>query len=234
MKIRTKLYLAFASMVILAVVVQAVLIINLAGVRSSLESFNAVDAKLLELADDMRYYDVTLTDAVRAILIDPTNQSIRDSYDHDLTILDSEVQQAEAMVTADEDHQLFQQLSQVVSDLAVIEIGILENPRIEDAPDLYSGDYGDLKTQYSQLVRTFYNRQSANFDQRQQEINNNITLVQTISIGLAIGLAALAIFLAVFLSRSISIALNALMKAALAVSDGDMTARATLTSKDEL
>jgi HAMP domain-containing protein len=233
-KVRTKLYLGFGSVVALAVIVQVILLINLANVRSSIEQFNNVEVRLLQLANDIRYYDAVLTDSVRAIILDPTDQSLRVSYDEIALRLDEIINEVEGMVTTDEDRQLFQELGVVNDQLWDIELDILANPNVEEAVNLYRGTYGDLKAQYSGFVQTFFDRQTATFNEQQLNIQNNLTLVQTISIGLAIALTILAAVLAVILSSNIMTALNALMRGAQAVSEGNLDAHVVVDNKDEL
>src|SRR5689334_8092752 len=139
MSVRSKLNIGFGSVVALAVIVQVILLVNLAGVKNSLERFDAVEVKLLQLANNIRYYDAILTDAVRAIILDPTNKSLRDAYDSNATILDGIIQEVQAKVTTNEEQQLFKDLGDLNDKLWDIELGILANPNVEDAVRLYAG-----------------------------------------------------------------------------------------------
>jgi methyl-accepting chemotaxis protein len=234
MKISSKLYIGFGLVVTIAVIVQAILIINLTTVKSSLEEFNTVESRLQELANEMRYYDALLTSTVRAIMLEPGNQALRSRYDETGASLDAAIQEASALAPAEEDRQLFAELATINTQIVEIERDIIANPSSEEASNLYTGSYIALEEQYSQIIDTFYEREHLNFVEGQAAIQNNLTLVQTISIGLAIGLSFLALAIAIFLSRNISKALTVLMEGASAVSNGDLSKRVLVSNKDEL
>jgi methyl-accepting chemotaxis protein len=234
MKISSKLYIGFGLVVTIAVIVQAILIINLTTVKSSLEEFNTVESRLQELGNEMRYYDALLTSTVRAIMLEPGNQALRSRYDETGASLDAAIQEASALAPAEEDRQLFAELATINTQIVEIERDIIANPSSEEASNLYTGSYIALEEQYSQIIDTFYEREHLNFVEGQAAIQNNLTLVQTISIGLAIGLSFLALAIAIFLSRNISKALTVLMEGASAVSNGDLSKRVLVSNKDEL
>jgi methyl-accepting chemotaxis protein len=234
MKVGTKLYLGFGMIVAITIVVQIILFFNLSGVKFTLDNFYARETRLQQLANDIRYYDSILTDYVRAIIIQPNNQSFRTAYDETIVLLDAAILEAQSLVTSDADKQLFQDLNAVNTQLAEIEAGILANPTIETAVASFEGLYGDLKAEYSQYVLSFYDRQNTNYALKQTEVQNNLNLVQSISIGLAVVLVFVAAGIAFFLSRNISKALALLMEAVTAVSQGDLTKTVRITNTDEL
>jgi methyl-accepting chemotaxis protein len=234
MKVSTKLYAGFGVIVGIAVIVQAVLVINLTSIKSALEDFNVTESRLQTLANDMRYYDAILTSTVRAILLDPNNQNLRTHYEETGIALDTAIEEAKNLAVTDEDRQLFTDLGAINSQIVDAETTILANPTAESSVAIYTGSYAELEQDYANLIITFYERENQAFIVGQAAIQNNLTLIQAISIGLAIGLAVLAAVLALFLSRNISVALTALMEGATAVSQGDMSKRVSVSNKDEL
>jgi methyl-accepting chemotaxis protein len=233
MKVSSKLYLGFGVIVAITIIVQIILVFNLVEVKTTLENFNQKESRLLQLANDIRYYDSFLTDSVRAIILEPSYQAHRDSYDEILILLDASIAEAKSLVTSDEDIQLFQDLDMVNSELAQIEAQILVSPDIETSTRLLQGRYRDLKTQYTTYVLTFFNREIASYANKQVEIQNNLSLVQSLIIGLSISLVVIAAAIALFLSRNISKALTILMEVATAVSAGDLSKQVVMNNTDE-
>src|SRR5690349_15913165 len=121
MKVGTKLYLGFGVIVAIALIVQAIMVFNLFQVRETLDSFDQRESRLLQLANDIRYYDSVLTGSVRAILLEPNNASFRTLHDTTAVSLDETIREAESLVTSDEDKQLFQNLNSVNAELIGIE-----------------------------------------------------------------------------------------------------------------
>ncbi|MDQ7033945.1 MAG: hypothetical protein Q9P01_03655 [Anaerolineae bacterium] len=71
MSIRLKLYIGFGIVLFVAVAMFAFSFISIRNFRNNFDETVAVQLQLEQLANDIRYFDVVLTDNVRSYLIDP-------------------------------------------------------------------------------------------------------------------------------------------------------------------
>ena len=231
--IRNKLYLGFGNIVVLNIIMQIILLLNLNGIANTFQEFINVEIKLSHLAEDIRYYDATLTDAVRAVLIDPTDQTNYDRYNADATSLDGVIAEATTLATSEEERQIFQKIGEVNVSLIEIETQLLENPNIEQARALYRGEYGVLKAQYAEQVALFYTRRTAELEQEQNHIFETIRNTQIMSEAMIVAMLIAGVSVAVYLSRDISKPLQALTSSIEQVGKGDLSQRIHIHSSDE-
>ncbi len=233
MTIRNKLYLSFGSLVLITVVVQLILLNNLAGVENSFKNFVNVEVHLSQLASDIRYYDASLTDAVRAVLIDPESTANFARYDSDATALDATIAEAVAKSPSNEDRQIFERIGTINVSLIEIEKQLLANPNIEQARALYRGDYGVLKTEFAQQVKLFYDRKASEFDQGERQLFDIISSTKSISTILIIVTAIIGGGIAIFLSRNISNPIQLLTASVEKVGKGDLSQKIDIKTSDE-
>jgi putative methionine-R-sulfoxide reductase with GAF domain/CHASE3 domain sensor protein len=224
MKIQTKLYLAFGAIFILVAVVSGLTLQNLAGVRVSFQQLSDVQLRLSALADDIRYYDVVLTGAVRAYLLDPDDQTAHDRYYATAPLLDQALLEAQALATSAEASRIFASINEVNLELVAIEEALLAEPDLEAARALFQGAYGDLKERYSDGVNQFFDLQSEELDNAKSAILSQINSVLTITLATVVALLGISAIIAVLLGRSILDPLRSLIQTTDQIAQGDFDA----------
>lgn len=233
MTIRNKLYLSFGAIVLLTVIVQIILLNNLSGVENTFQSFIDSEVKLSQLASDIRYYDSTLTDAVRAVIIDPDATSNYTRYDTDAAALDKTLAEAIKLSPSADDRAIFERINTINGDLVNIETQLLNTPDIDQARSEYRGDYGVLKAEYAQQVKLFYDRKTSDYQQGEQKLFDLISATKGISTVLIIVTIIAGGVVAAFLSRNISSPLQLLTAVVEKVGQGDLSQRIQIQSSDE-
>ncbi len=234
MKIRTKFSLAFGIIFLLVAIVAVVILFNIFGITNEFQDLNEIQGRLTTLADDIRYYDATLTDAVRAYLIDPQDQAAYTRYFQDAEALDNALAEAQRLATSAEDRQLFDNIDRVNVELVAIEERLLAEPDVATAVEIYRGTYGDLKAEYASYVRTFFDRQEANFQVSKDVILVRLQQSLTLIVVLVGVLLLVSIVISLGLSRDILTRLLALTEVTARFAGGDLKARVPVTSQDEL
>ncbi|MBC8100720.1 MAG: HAMP domain-containing protein [Armatimonadetes bacterium] len=234
MQIRNKFTLAFGMIFSLVAFVALVILLNIISITSEFQSFNDTERRLSALADDIRYYDATLTDAVRAYLIDPQDQAAYDRYFADAEALDTVIKAARLLATSAQDRQLFEDIDRVNLELVAIEETLLAKPDIASALVLYRGVYGDLKTEYVAYIGTFFDRQRANLQIREDQILGQLQQSLVLIVVLVGVLLLLTIAISISLSRDILTRLLALTDVTARFAEGELSARTLVTSQDEL
>lgn len=234
MTIRTKLYFGFTALIALSVVAQIVIWINITSTDHAFRTFSDVDTRLLQLSGDIRYYDASLTDAVRGILIDPEDRSLYTRYESELAALDGALAEVQTLLTTQEDLVIFRTLGEINAGLADLEVQILENPDITQARELYRGEYGRLKAAYAEQVALLYQNQVATFLDDERAIADKLSLIKTVSLFFVGCVVVVGAGLAISLARHFSVPLQKLTLAAEAVSAGDLSTQVDIDRKDEL
>lgn len=234
MTIRTKFFLAFGSIFLLVAVIAGVILLNIANIANEFQQLKDVESRLTKLADDIRYYDVTLTDAVRAYLIDSENDVIYTRYFEHAAALDQALIEAQQLATTEEDRVIFTNINRVNVDLVEIEEQLLAEPDIETAVPLYRGVYGQLKAEYSSNVEAFFDRQRVSLQVREAFIASQLQQSLLLIAFLVATLLLLSVMISFALSRDILTRLLALSQVTAKFAEGDLKARISVTSQDEL
>ncbi len=234
LKIRGKFALAFGAVFLFLGVFSATIVISRIQYFTEFRSQNLIQGQLTELADDIRYYDATLTDAVRAYLIDPEDQGAYDRYYADAAALDQAIQQAKQLATSETDRMLFDEIDRVNLELVAIEESLLADPSIETAVELYRGRYGELKAEYASYVQTFAERQRVLLDDGQAGLVRIIQQTFVVILGVAFVLLVLLTALSAALSRYFITRIEALKTVTEQFAQGDLGKRIPVTSQDEL
>jgi len=234
MRIRTKLYLAFGGIFLIVALTSAIGLINLANIGQQFQETNNVQLRLARLADDVRYYDVTLTDAVRAYLIDPEDREAYDAYFRDAEALDEVLAEAESLATTEEDQQTFAEIGRINQALVAIEESLLSNPSLEQAIPLYRTTYGELKAEYSAQVQGFFQRQQETLRTEQDSIQARLNQSFVVNLALLGVLLVTSVLIYIVLSRSILNPIASLNSATQEIAAGDFNVRLPSAEPDEI
>jgi len=232
-QIRAKLGIAFVLMFISLAIIGIFVLSNNWTINDAFAQLRTTQARLSELANDIRYYDVALTDAVRAYLLDPEDQAAYDRYFVDGAALDAALSEAQSLATSAEDRELFANIDRVNIALVAYEEQLLADPDIATAVELYRGEYGALKAEYAAYVQTFVERQQQAV--KASEALVYARLIQSRMLFLVLALIWFGILnLVSYYMRGGVKALMHLDSVTRQFAAGDMSARVPIKRKDEL
>lgn len=234
MNIRTKLYLFFGGLFLLVVATAGVVAATSFNIWNQFVHFNDVHLRLSSLANDIRYYDASLTDAVRAYLISPADRASYDRYFRDGAALAAVLQEAQRLATTPDDRQLFQDIDRINAQLVQIEEALLANPTLDTAISRFESDYGALKQQYADRVNQFFQRQQSALAAATGAIDTQINQALTVGLVLMVALLVVSVSAATALSRSILNPLLALVHATEQISAGNWNAPLPGVGRDEI
>jgi PAS domain S-box-containing protein len=233
MNLRLKIYRAFGILIILAVILFIVNTFYIINLRNRFSTIVDIQLKLNELADEIRYYDVVLTDNVRAYLIDPQNEVEYNAYFQNAGALDNAIAGAKALA-ATEDLAIFDNIDVVNAELIAIEENLLAEPDIDSAVSLYRGRYGELKDIYSNNVELFFSRRNIALKQSIDEMFAEINQAILIASGLLATMVIAGIALAAFEGNNIANPVVKMIGVAQRMAEGDLQQDIDISSQDEI
>jgi signal transduction histidine kinase len=232
--IRVKMAGAFAAIFLLiAISAGTVFLYVLAGARD-LEHFQATEAPLLQLANDLRYYDVALTDAFRAYVINPQDTAAYDRYFHFAERYDAALAEARRLATHNEDQAIFAEVDAISAEMTIIEESLLANPDLQQFGDVYTGRYQELKDQLTAQLDEFFSIHVEHMEEEQTNIANRFITSLVLILVAVTALFILSLLIATGLSRYIVNSLTQMTEVSREFAKGNLAPRLSIASKDEL
>jgi nitrate/nitrite-specific signal transduction histidine kinase len=234
MRIRTRFALAFGVLFFIVAVTFGLIAYNLVQVQDDYQQFINVELRQAELAGDIRYYDVLLTDTVRAHLLDPENEEHLDNYVVAAQALDATFAEARAAATSEEELQIFANIEALNTQLITIEESILAQSDVNAANALYRGAYATLKADFASNVDQLFELDRQIKLETEESLNNAINQAIFVTAVLVGVLLVVGILIIGLLTRSILNPLGALNRASKEISDGNFDVEMPPTRPDEI
>ena len=233
MRIRTRFMLAFGGLFLVVVITAGLMLYTLVTTRNSYEEFVEGAHRRAELAEEIRYYDVLLTDTVRAYLIQPQSRSIYNSYFEYADALDAALAEARALAASEEEVQILANIDATNTELIAIEESLLENPIISRALPIYNGEYANLKAEFSahvgRLTELAHEAEERTNEQVFSQINRGVVVMVALAVILLLSLPIVAVLI-----RSVLRPLGALNAATKEISRGNFDAPMPPRTSDEI
>lgn len=196
MKIRGKLMTAFLAVLIMTLISTGVIYIELDKTVRTVSGNLQEEFDLTTLAHTIRFQDLTLTNHVRGIMLDPKNQAERNGYDKVLKELEKNFELAVKVDKSPQAQDTFNQLNVINQQLAKIEDKMLQlaemNP--EQANALFAGEYSQKRLEFKKVLDQYVDAKAAEAkrefikvaaDSKTAQIIGGITTVIAIMIALA-------------------------------------------------
>ncbi|KRE59863.1 methyl-accepting chemotaxis protein [Paenibacillus sp. Soil750] len=238
MTIRRKLLLGFGVIVGLFLISLSILYASLRQTSSSFERFAHDDVHLLNLANQIRYEDIRLTDSVRGIIIDPGNKSESETYDNYAIQIDNHIKETVSLLQSEEEKQIFRDLDAGNVKLVELETKMMELAASDKAQTLriFAGDYAELRVHFAVLLNRFQHLQEQHIEERSFQ---NATLVKQRSAIALVVLACsiiIAVLIALWVTRHILSRMNRVKSKLdeLSGSSGDLRERIQIQGQDEI
>ncbi|MBC7106965.1 MAG: methyl-accepting chemotaxis protein [Firmicutes bacterium] len=209
-------------------------VLGLAHVSARFAETAARDLEMLSTAKDIRFQDLTLTDAVRGIIIDPSDRAERQRYDEYAAEIDRAIKKMKQLDPAAA--ETFDRVDALNVRLCELEARMMEvagaDPR--EAVAIYKGEYSDLRNQLQTIVTGYVEAKVG--EVRQQALEDAAYAVRLRNVLAAAGSAAVLACLAVslVLLRGIVRPARALAAEASRLASGDLTGRISVAAGNEI
>jgi signal transduction histidine kinase len=189
---------------------------------------------LLQLANDLRYYDAALTDAFRSYVVNPQDTAAYDRYFVFAERYDAALAQARSIAHEPQDLDIFAQIDAISAEMTTIEESLLAAPDIAQFNVTYTGRYQELKDALSAQLDSFFTLHLVRMQEQQAHINEHF-IFSLILIVVAVGVLFTVCFvIAVSLSTYIVRGLDDMIKVSEQYAKGSLEVRVPVRSRDEL
>lgn len=238
MSIKKKLLAGFGLVLIVAAGAFFTVYLSLQSVGKSYTELVDTEVHKLNLAQQIQYQDLLLTDSVKGIIINPSGTSDLEIYNEEADKLGSNIEEVRTMITNERAIQIFEELDQYNQQLVDLESQIiaLAGSDQEAATELYNGEYSEIREIFSGNLEEFKQLQSNIISEKtslDEQLIQNRSVYGLIAIVIAL---IVGIGIALFVSRLITRPLREVVKKLdeLSENEGDLTARLEIKSKDEI
>lgn len=145
---------------------------------STKNQFNELlDSNIIKsgLAKDIRFYDITLTDCVRGVIINPGNKDEIDKYNQYAEKIDTAINQAKALSISSEEMTVFENLDKYNQKLVDLETKMMDNSTEKsEVLAIFNGEYNDLRKIFSDNLNRFDEIENNSINQRKLDTNSEI------------------------------------------------------------
>ncbi|QGQ97912.1 methyl-accepting chemotaxis protein [Paenibacillus psychroresistens] len=238
MTIRIKIIIGFSVMAFFFLISLFIVYSSLQKVSSTFVKFSDTDVRLLNLAQQIRFEDITLTDSVRGIIIDASNTIEKQNYDAFAGQIDSHIKEVKTLPISNRVKEIFEELdknNQQLVDMETEMMNLSATDKIKTL-EIFNGEYAKLRIIFAANLNEF---QKIQLNQIDTKVKDNLTYVHSrstlsliiIAIALMIG-AVVAFGIARIISRPILV-INTKLKE-LSQNEGDLRERLSVKSKDEI
>ncbi|MFQ3672507.1 MAG: ATP-binding protein [Aggregatilineales bacterium] len=229
---------AFAAIfVFIALSAGTVFFYVLAGAHD-LQYFESTEVPLLQLANDLRYYDAVLTDAFRAYVFNPQDTAAYERYFAYAELYDNALAEVRRLAIHSKDHAIdqaiFAEIDVISAEMVIIEESLLANPDVTQFGDVYTGRYQELKNQLTTQLDRFFNLHVEHMKEQQAAITNRFTTSLMLIIVAVAGLFVMCLLTATLITRYIVQSLTQMTEVSRQFAKGNLEARIVVKYHDEL
>jgi len=220
---RYGLQLGMTSIVVLFALALGFALLGMTYVIRTLVELTTEDIEMLLTAKDIQFYDLTLTDAVRGIIIDPSDQKEFQRYNEYADRIDRAIKRMKELDPAS--RETFDLVDKLNVRLVELETLMMEkaakNP--QEAVSIYRGEYSVLRDQLQSTIIRYVDEKIRRENQQALKYTSDAARLRNIAVVAGI-IAILACSLIGFvLIRGIVGPVRALAVEASRVASGDLT-----------
>ncbi|MEL7658985.1 MAG: methyl-accepting chemotaxis protein, partial [Bacillota bacterium] len=193
------------------------------------------DIEILEVAQDIQFEDLTLTDAVRGIMIDPSSAQDLEVYNAYAEKIGNSINRM--MVIDPGSKKTFDQIDALNVRLIELETEIMNKAAIEpqEAINIYKGEYSELRGQLQGTMDKFVSDKKQSVANNAKQEGQSSATMRNISIIVGIVSIIVCMFVCSRFLRSIINPVRLLAGEATKIASGDLTAKEIkVNSKNEV
>lgn len=238
MSIKKKLLLGFGIVLLVVIIAFLTNFIALQSVSQSYKNLADVEVKKLQLAQQIQYEDLVLSNAIRGIILDPSNTEEFSRYEKYAVEIENNINEVLPLLKNERAIEIFESLdvyNQRLIDLEAEMIG-LAAANHQETLRIFNGEYSDIREIFSTSLEEFKQIQLNIIGaqvQKDEQLIQSRTMFGLVSLIIAI---AIAVIIAIFISNKTTKPLiqvaNKLKE--LSRNEGDLTMRLPVESKDEI
>lgn len=232
---RYSLQISIGAIVLIFVLALGVAIFGLNTVNASLDDIAQKDLKSLALAKDIQFYDLTLTDAVRGIIIQPDNKQEYDRYNEYAAKMDEAIKSMKELDSTTK--ATFDKIDELNVRLIELEDQIMKKASVSanEAQAIYKGEYTDLREQLQTIITQFVASKEEHINTRATSNSQKGMLLRNTAVVTGLLAVLVCLIIGITLFRGIIGPVRYLAAEASKIAAGDLTAdRISITSKNEV
>lgn len=237
MSIRNKLLLGFTSVLVFTTVGFLVLYYSLQTIGDSYKNLAEKEVVKLNLAQDIRFEDLMLADAIKGIIIDPQSETQLKLYNEYAEKINNDITSVRKLIKDERAVKIFKEIDDNNQQLIDLESQMMElaGTDREKTLEIHNGDYQEVREIFSRNLEDFEKIQEEIMETEVQDGMQVIEQRSTISIIVIFLSIILSIVISLMISRMITKPLHTVVNRLVELSsnEGDLTARLFINSKDE-
>lgn len=238
MSIKLKLLTGYSAVLFIAIIAFGILFTSLKNVGSSYQNLVENDVYMLNIAYEIQYYDLASTDSLKGIIINPYNKDEKQKYTSSLAEIKRNIDEVKPLLVNERAIQIFNELDSYGKQLASLEEIMMELAKTDQKKtmDIFNDHYAQLRNVFSSNLEEFkeiqLNLMSESVKQDDNYIDNRLLIgIVAILVTIIVGIV-IAIITARNTTKPIIEVVRKLEE--LSNNEGDLTARISVTSNDEV
>jgi methyl-accepting chemotaxis protein len=238
MSLKTKLLFGFGSVLFICIIAFASIYSSLKEVGQSYQNLVEYEMYKLNLAHEIQYQDLASTDSIKGIIIDSNNIQEKQRYDEYSVKIKNSIEEIKPLLDDERAIQMFNQLDSYSQQLINLEEIMMELAKTDQKKtmEIFNNHYAQIRTIFSANLEEFKQIQ---LDLISSKVAQDSRFIET---RLLLGMLAIITTIFVGIIISITIArrttkpINEIVKKLeeLSSNEGDLTARLSVSSKDEI
>jgi methyl-accepting chemotaxis protein len=238
MSIKSKLLMGFGAVLFICFIAFGSIYYSLKVVGDSYKNLVEYDVHKLNLANEIQFLDLASTDSMKGLIIDPTNSKEKQRHEDTVVKIKERIEEVKPLLNDERTIQIFNELdsySQQLTDLESIMIELAKTDQ-EKTMKIFNNHYTEVRKIFSNNLEEFKQIQlkiiSSKTHQDSKLIENRLLFgLIAIFITLIIGM-----IIAITIARKTTKPINEVVRKLeeLSSNEGDLTARLTVASKDEV
>lgn len=238
MTIKSKLLLGFSSVLLVCLIAFGSIYYSLKEVGESYKKLVDDDVHMLSLAYEIQYQDLASADSIKALIIDPDNSEEMQRHDDYKRKITESIEAVKPLLKDGRTIQLFNELdsySQQLTDLENIMVNLARTDQAKTM-EIYNNHYSEIRKIFSGNLEEFKQSQQKTIASKTKEDSKLIE--SRLLFGLLAVMAAMVIgiLISIAIARKTTNPINEVVRKLeeLSSSEGDLTARLAVGSKDEV
>jgi methyl-accepting chemotaxis protein len=238
MTIRTKLGLGFLGVLVLGSAVSLGVLTVLSSNVEQLKRVVTVDDVIAQKGLEIRYDMISMSDAMRGFLLDPTNlaeKQRKKDADDDLVSDVADIMklapgraiEVKIKEAADLDATVLNRLEDEI--LARIAAG-----KLDEARTMYNGEYLGVRKRQETIIKELETESARRKEEAVAQAEVNFARAQKTTYAMIVCLLGIGMMVSFYASRQLALPILALSEHLRAMAKGDLSRRLTITSRDEI
>ena len=220
---RYSLQISIGTIVLIIVLALGVAFIGMNTVNASLDDLAQKDVEALALAKDIQFYDLTLTDAVRGIIIEPNSKQEHDRYNEYASKIEQAITRMQELDPATK--ATFDEIDKLNVRLIELEDQIMKKAGVskDQAEAIYKGEYTDLRGQLQNVMTQFVASKEEHVKKQAKNDSQKGILLRNIAVVAGIVAIIVCLIIGFTLFRGIVGPVRYLASEASKIAEGDLT-----------